>query len=302
MQRILIVEDSLVFTKMLKKKIESELEFQVESVSTYSEAARLISDKKSNFFIGLLDLNLPDAPYGEIVDLVISNGIPVIVFTGDFSDAVREIFWSKKVVDYILKEGRHNLDYLVSLIKRIYRNKSIKILVAEDSKIYRKHICRLLKVHQYQTLEANNGNEAIEILNMTPGIKLVITDYNMPEMDGFKLITKIRETYSKEDLAIIGMSASEKHDLSARFMKNGANDFIDKKFSSEEFYCRVSQNITMIEHIQSIKDLSEKDYLTGLYNRRYFFESGRNIYSNGSSKRNLAKNVNNQWVTCNLGT
>ena len=61
--------------------------------------------KKQHYSLALLDLNLPDATEGEVVDLVLSRGIPVVVFTSEINDEIREHIWSKKIVDYVLKEG-----------------------------------------------------------------------------------------------------------------------------------------------------------------------------------------------------
>ena len=60
----------------------------------------------------------------------------------------------------------------------------------------------------------------------------------------------------KRDLAIIGMSAAGDKILSAKFLKSGANDFIMKPFLNEELFCRASQNIERIEHIQEIEAAS----------------------------------------------
>ena len=70
-----------------------------------------------------------------------------------------------------------------------------------------------------------------------PDIKILITDYNMPRMDGFELVKTIRGKYEKTDLVIIGLSSDEDGSLSARFIKNGANDFLRKPFNHEEFFC-----------------------------------------------------------------
>jgi len=283
MDEVLVVEDSTFFGSLIKKKVETVLNFNVKWAKTYADAVDLINDKKSKFFIGLLDINLPDAPDGEIVDIVLSKNIPAIVFTGEVNDDLRDRIWSKKVVDYILKESNGNVNYILSLIRRIYRNRSIKVLVVDDSNTYRSHICELLKVHEYNLLEAVDGSKALKVLDENPDINMIITDYNMPNMDGFKLIQEVRAKYSKEELAIIGMSAYGNNLLSAKFIKNGANDFINKPFSREEFYCRVAQHIEMIEYIDTVKNCSNKDYLTDLYNRRYFFELGDKYHK--ASKR-----------------
>ncbi len=280
MSQILLVEDSDFFGTIVKKEIETKLNFEVVWVKTYSETLKLLNDNKKDFFIGLLDLNLPDAGDGEIVDMVISKNIPSIVFTGEFSDEVRDHIWSKRVIDYVLKEGPHNITYLISLIRNIFRNKKIKVLVVDDSKFSRKQICDLLTVHRYNLFEASDGIQALKIIEKNPDIKMVITDYSMPNMDGFKLTNKIRLRHSKDELAIIGISALGGNILSAKFIKNGANDFISKPFLTEELYCRISQNIDIIEQFDIIKKLSNRDYLTGLCNRRYFFETGDKYYEN----------------------
>jgi diguanylate cyclase (GGDEF)-like protein len=286
MVKVLLVEDSETFASLIKKSIESELHFTVDRVSTYADAVRLIRDEKSEYFVGLLDLCLPDAPNGEILDFVLSENIPPIVVTGEFSDEIRDYIWTKKVVDYLVKENLYNIDYIISLIRRIYQNTSVKVLIIEDSKYSRRQLCELLKVHQYNLLESSDGHEALKILKENPDIKLAIIDYYLPDMDGIQLTRKIRGMFSKEELAIIGISAQGHNIMSARFIKNGANDFITKPFMNEEFYCRITQNIEMIEYLDKIKVSASKDYLTDLYNRRYFFESGQLMHAN-STRANI---------------
>jgi len=70
----------------------------------------------------------------------------------------------------------------------------------------------------------------------------------------------------------LGVWGSDSVGLSSLFLKNGANDYLHKPFNSEEFYCRLSQNVDMLEQIATIKRQANTDYLTNLPNRRYFFE------------------------------
>lgn len=283
MTQILVVEDSKLFGYLVKKKIESELKFEAQWVRSYAEAVKLINENDDGFFMALLDLNLPDAPAGEIVDYVLSRGIPPIVFTGVLKNEVRDLIWSKKVIDYVVKESSQSIDYVVSLIRRVYRNTSVAVLVVDDSQTSRRYLCDLLKIHRYKVLEAADGVEALKVLEKNGDISLVITDYDMPNMDGFQLAEQIRTKRLKRDLALIGISARGDNIMSARFIKNGANDFINKPFLIEEFYCRVTQNVEMIEQVRNLESASNIDYLTNLYNRRYFFEAGRNLFA--SAKR-----------------
>jgi signal transduction histidine kinase len=86
---------------------------------------------------------------------------------------------------------------------------------------------------------------------------MVITDYNMPGMDGFELVSRIRKTYPMEKLAIIGISSERESILSAKFLKKGANDFLVKPFFQEEFYNRIILNIETIEHFAEVRAQSE---------------------------------------------
>ncbi len=284
MQKVLLIEDSRTFATVIKKTIETDLHFPVDWVSTYADAVRNIETHATEYFIALIDLHLPDALKGEALDLVLTQKIPPIVLTGKFGDEIREYIWSKKVVDYVLKDNPQSVDYVVSLVRRIYQNASVKILVVEDSTFSRKHLTQLLRVYQYQVLEGKNGTHALEILQEHPDIKLAIIDYYMPDMDGIELTRTIRSSYPKDAFGIIGISAQGNNVMSAQFIKNGANDFITKPFVNEEFYCRVTQNIEMVEFMARIKQASHKDYLTDLYNRRYFFESGQLLYANALRK------------------
>ena len=63
-------------------------------------------------------------------------------------------------------------------------------------------------------------------------------------------------------------------------LKAGASDFIRKPFVAEEFYCRINQNIALLEHIEEIRSSMLRDYLTGVFNRRYLYEAGNQIFQN----------------------
>ncbi len=253
MSKILLVENSHTFAKAIKNKIEAELGFEIKQVSTLAESVELIESEGGDFLTAIACYNLPDAPDGEIIDFLLSKNVPTIVFTGILSEKLSKELESKKIVDYVLKETGQSIEYIVSLLRRIHKNQDIKILVVDDSSSTRSHICRLLKIRNYQFLEAGNGEEALQVLEKNPDIKMVITDYNMPKMDGLRLTATIRGKHPKEKIAIIGLSALGKDTVSARFIKNGANDFMGKPFLKEEFFCRVMQNIDLLDHFEAIK-------------------------------------------------
>ncbi len=280
---VLLVEDSKSLASLVQSRLENDLALKVKWVQTYAEAEQCLSSGRDDFTLSIVDITLPDAPRGEILDYVLAKSVPAIVFAGSFDKRLRDHLWAKTIIDYILKESPSNIDYLVSLVRRIIRNRAIKVLVVDDSASARLHASNLLTIHQYEVFYAGSSEEALDILRRNPDIKLVIADYSMPDMDGLELIKKIRTSHSKNELAVIGMSIWGNPALSAQFIKSGANDFLTKPFSSEEFYCRITQNIEILEHIETIKNYSDKDFLTDLYNRRYFFDIGKKLVA--SAKR-----------------
>ncbi|ACL02654.1 response regulator receiver modulated diguanylate cyclase [Desulfatibacillum aliphaticivorans] len=279
MKRILLVEDSTLFGSSVKEKIESKFECAVHWTKSLKDTEALFAEQEEDFAIGILDFVLPDAQNGEIIDMVLDHGVPVIVFSALFSDDVRKFIWSRKVVDYLLKKRPESVDYVLALIKHVMEAENVKILIVEDSRLYRRSVRELLEVRKYHVLSAATGNEALEIIRKNPDIRMVITDYYMKEMDGVELTSQIRKTHTRDEMAIIGISSDEDGVVSAQFIKSGASDFLNKPFLAEEFYCRVTQNLDLLDYIQEVKDLSSKDFLTGLYNRRYFFDLGKKIHA-----------------------
>ena len=279
-KKILLVEDDRFFGAMVVREFTKESDLDMVWVKSLAESRELLASGEHNFFAAVLDFNLPDAPQGEVIAEVLTRGIPVIVFTASSDIKVREKVWSYSVVDYVFKDDTQSLEYLLYTIRRLEKNRHTKVLVVDDSSFFRKVLVDLLEVHQLQVLSAQDGKEALAVIADNPEIKLVLTDFEMPEMDGLKLTRKLRQHYRRDKLAIIGISAAGDQMMAASFIKNGANDFIIKQsFMTEEFYSRITQNIENVERSQMILEMSIKDHLTGLYNRRYLFESGVQLFA-----------------------
>lgn len=101
------------------------------------------------------------------------------------------------------------------------------ILVAEDSLMLRKVACFPLEKAGYKVLEANNGIEAIEAMSKAE-VDLIITDLNMPGMDGFELITQVKENEKFKHIPIIILTTEGKKDMVMKGLTLGANSFLQK--------------------------------------------------------------------------
>jgi diguanylate cyclase (GGDEF)-like protein len=280
-QKILVVEDSDSIGRIITTKIENELGLQTVWFKTFTETSAYLEQNTADIFLGIIDLHLPDAGADQIVNLVLDYDIPAVPLTSDYSDEMQNFMWNKRVVDYIVKEGNHSIEYLVRLIKQLIQNSSIKILIVDDSKATRHLLRNYLDQHRYQIMEAEDGNKALALIEENPDTKLIITDFKMPGMNGFDLVREVRLRYPIDRIGIIGISAENNTRLAAKFIKYGANDFLVKPFCKEQLYCRVSQNIHLINQFDTIRNVSVTDHLTGLYNRRYLFERAPEIISAG---------------------
>lgn len=268
-RKILIIEDTPTIARV-QKHIALKAGYDVDIAESLAQAKELLSSNA--YFCAVVDFILPDAPTGEAVPCTIAAEIPTIVMTGNIDQQTRDTVEKYPIIDYITKENKQAYQYLEKQLLRLPRNENVKVLVVDDSTSTRRYICSLLARHKYQTIEAKDGVEALKMLEASPDITVIITDNEMPNMNGDELCTQIRSLYSNDEKAIIGISGTDSSALSSLFLKNGANDYLHKPFNSEEFYCRLSQNVDMLEQIATIKRQANTDYLTNLPNRRYFFE------------------------------
>lgn len=303
--KILIIEDSVSIINTLKNFIQNELNVQIFVAKSMKESATLLLEQKGKFDIVLADLGLPDAPNGEVVEFIAKFSLPTVILTGTNNDDIETKFRNKNIVDYVIKDGISALNYTSSIVKRILNNSKIKVLVVDDSKTFLEQIKELLRRYRFQPLTALNGEEALKLLEENRDIKIVLTDYLMPKINGLELTKKIRKDFTKDEISIIIVSNDSSRKIPAKFLKYGANDFIYKGFSNEEFFARINSNIEILELFDELKNKANKDYLTGMYNRRYLFDSGKKLYEEYKSKsKNFAvalididkfKNINDTY-------
>ncbi|WP_267550875.1 diguanylate cyclase [Rhizobium rhizogenes] len=273
-QKILLVEDSRMFSAVLSHRFETELGFSVTHCSSLKALNEALANASHGFTMAVIDLNLPDAAHGEALDVAVAHRIPTIVFTASFDMATRNRIMERNVVDYVLKDSEFALDNLVSAVRRAIANRSTRVLVVDDVPSARKMLTDLLEAQQFKVTEAGTGIEALAALEEFEDIEIVVTDYNMPDMNGHELTRRIRHRYGSDWMRIIGISSSTDRLLSATFLKAGASDFIYRPFVPEELQCRIALNVETLTQLKKLRAAAASDYLTGLYNRRYFYDHG----------------------------
>ncbi len=114
------------------------------------------------------------------------------------------------------------------------------VLVADDSPTIRKFVSISLKVKGFEIIQVADGMQALEILPSEP-VDLIITDLNMPNVDGFELIKTIRSNEEYRELPIIILSSLSSNEEIEKGIQCGANAYLLKPFDSKRVLYEVSK-------------------------------------------------------------
>ncbi len=117
----------------------------------------------------------------------------------------------------------------------------LKILAVDDSPTMRRIIINTLKRAGYNdVVEATDGKDAIAKLKVEP-ITFVITDWNMPEMDGLEFVTTLRSSTQFKGLPILMVTTRSVKDDIVEALKAGVNNYIVKPFTPETLKQKIEQ-------------------------------------------------------------
>lgn len=118
------------------------------------------------------------------------------------------------------------------------------ILIVDDAISLRQTLSLTLQKYGYQVIQAQNGIEALEKLQKNPNIQLVISDLEMPHMNGFELLSNIRQTseIAKIPVVILSSRSAEKHRQLAQNL--GATAYLTKPYLEQEFIAKVEDLIS----------------------------------------------------------
>ncbi len=110
----------------------------------------------------------------------------------------------------------------------------LKVLCVDDDQISRKLLQSMLKKNPkvYEILEAQDGKEALEVLNKNRDIDFVLLDIIMPRVDGIELLEYMRKDPRFQDIPVIVLSTDDTQRTKA--LDAGANDFINKPIKEKE--------------------------------------------------------------------
>ena len=164
------------------------------------------------------------------------------------------------------------------LMRGLQSTQPCRILVVDDDEMVRARLSALLRASQFEVEVAESGEEALQIMNSQP-CQVLLTDWQMPDMDGLSLCRYVRANRMENYVYILLLTVrSSKEDL-LQGLAAGADDYVVKGGSVDEMLARleVARRITHVEHSLRASNrenwrLSVTDPLTGTNNLRYLMK------------------------------
>ncbi|MCD8512110.1 MAG: response regulator [Nitrincola sp.] len=240
---ILLVEPSPLQRKIITQQLNTAGVMAIDSVDAIKSAIESIQHIKPDLIISAL--HFPDGTALELLGWIRHtpqySELPFMLISSETRREQLEVFKQSGVIAILPKPFTHQhldaaisatLDLLSSdeLSLECYDPDSLRVLIVDDSKMARKMIRRVLGNMGIQHFtEAVDGAEAIAILS-DQSFDLVVTDYNMPEVNGLELTDYIRshETLSHLPILMVTSEANQTH--LSNVAQSGVNAMVDKPF------------------------------------------------------------------------
>ena len=256
-KRLLVVEDNDLERKSIVELLGYE-DIEIQAVGTGAEALKTLYDNVYDCCV--LDLRLPDMSGFELLEKLQGEpglrDVPVVVFTGkelspEEDERLRAM--AKSVVLKDVKSPERLFDETALFLHRVMSDlpeekrhmlerlhgtsdvlKSRKVLVVDDDARNIFALTSLLENYEMEVISATNGRQAIEIIENTPDLSVVLMDIMMPEMDGYQTMREIRKYPQYRMLPILALTAKAMKGDREKCLEAGASDYIAKPVNTEQ--------------------------------------------------------------------
>ncbi len=281
-EKILLVDDSSVLRKIVKFELERG-GFSIIEAGSGKEGIEVLKKEKIDLII--LDIEMEGMDGFEFAKLTKGDisfyTIPIIMLSSLDDPLIIKKAFKSGIVEYFIKPFKHGalLKFVKEVIipANIKKEQQKKIIIIDDSQAQRSVLNHILKRDGKEVLSFENPKKALDYIEDNEDISLIITDIYMPEMDGLEFSKKAKKI--REDIPIIGISATRSKESVLNALSSGMDDFLYIPFYEEELNLRVNLQIKLYQKIKELnglnkilKEQSFKDPLTSLYNRRAVFD------------------------------
>ena len=233
-------------------------DIEIDTVGTGSSALSRLREQP--FDCVVLDLRLPDMSGFEVLEEMERDDaladIPVVVFTGRELSADEDAQLHSRARSIVVKGvelPERLLDETALFLHRVVtdlpseKQRMLEQLNSSDEDLLRRTVLlvdddarnifalsSVLERRGMNVLTATTGGEAIEIVNTTPDLAIVLMDIMMPEMDGYQTISVIRENPALRRLPIIALTAKAMKGDREKCLEAGASDYLAKPVNIEQ--------------------------------------------------------------------
>lgn len=188
MKKILIIENSIVIRSAIRNLFIDNQRVVTYEANSMKDSEELI--KKNDFFVAVTNLFLEDSPNSEILSLLEKYNIPTIIFSSNLETEL--LFKYSNIIDYVLKNS-NGFEYIKRLITVMKFCRYENVLLVEDSTIIANQIKQTLERLLLKVTVVKDGKEALDLVNENKTFSLIISDYEIPNLNGLELTKKIRD-------------------------------------------------------------------------------------------------------------
>ena len=256
-RRLLVVEDSTAEQLSIQELLGHD-DIEIVSASTGKEALDILRQDACDCVV--LDLRLPDMSGFEVLECMRGEqalaDVPVVVFTGrelSASEDAQLHTMARSIVVKGVESPERLLDETALFLHRVFADLPAEkqrmlerlnssdedligrtVLLVDDNSRNIFALSSVLERRGMHVLTATTGSEAIELIEQTPELAIVLTDIMMPEMDGYQTIENIRGNSAYRRLPIIALTAKAMKGDREKCLEAGASDYLAKPVNTEQ--------------------------------------------------------------------
>jgi HAMP domain-containing protein/CheY-like chemotaxis protein len=252
-KRLLVIEDNRRERESIVELLGHD-DIEITTVGTGSEALEALRHYRYDCCV--VDLRLPDMSGFELLEKLQLQEIPIVVFTGKELSQAEEAqlnLIAKSVVlkdvqspERLLDETALFLHRVVSdlpegkrrMIERLHASaealRGRRVLVVDDDARNIFALTTILENQEMEVVSATNGRQAIEIIQRTADLSVVLMDIMMPEMDGYETMRQIRNDSRFRTLPILALTAKAMKGDREKCLQAGASDYIAKPVNTDQ--------------------------------------------------------------------
>ena len=256
-KRLLVVEDNKAEQMSIRELLGHD-DIEIVNAGTGDEALATLRDRPCDCVV--LDLRLPDMSGFEVLERMRADDaltdVPVVVFTGRELSAEEDAqlhTMARSIVVKGVESPERLLNETALFLHRVITDLPAEkqqmlerlnssdedlvgrtVLLVDDDARNIFALSSVLERRGMNVLTATTGNEAIELIEKTPSLAIVLMDIMMPEMDGYQTMEKIRQNRAYRRLPIIALTAKAMKGDREKCLEAGASDYLAKPVNTEQ--------------------------------------------------------------------